>query len=107
MVQPGLPRVRSQGTTTITAIANNADNTVATGEAILTVLSGAQEQITSLSIIPGSESLSAEGQTSQLIAIGTSGTTGLQTECDQHNNPKHDHGVPHLGVQHSIDCHNL
>jgi hypothetical protein len=83
----GLAQGASQGTTTITAIANNADNTVATGEAILTVLSGAQEQITSLSIIPGSESLSAEGQTSQLIAIGTSGTTGLQTDVTNITTP--------------------
>jgi uncharacterized protein YjdB len=83
----GLAQGANQGTTTITAIANNADNTVATGQAMLTVLSGAQEQITSVSIIPSSESLSAEGQTSQLIAIGTSGTTGLQMNLTNMTTP--------------------
>jgi hypothetical protein len=83
----GVAQGASQGTTTITAIASNADNTVATGEATLTVLSGAQEQFTSLSIIPTSESLSAEGQSSQLIAIGTSGTTGLQTDVTNMTTP--------------------
>jgi hypothetical protein len=68
----------SQGTTTITAIVTNADNTVAAGIATLTVLNGSTEAITALTIIPDSESLSAEGQTSQLVAIGTQGTTGLQ-----------------------------
>jgi uncharacterized protein YjdB len=68
----------SQGTTTVTAIVTNTDNTVAAGIATLTVLNGSTETITALTIIPDSESLSAEGQTSQLVAIGTSGTSGLQ-----------------------------
>ena len=76
--QAGLALGANQGTTTITAIATNPDNTVAAGTATLTVISGATEQITSLTITPSAETLSAEGQTSQLIAIGTSGTTGLQ-----------------------------
>lgn len=74
----GVAMGANQGTTTITAIANNADNTVAAGTATLTVASGASEQITSLTIAPTAETMSAEGQTSQLLAIGTEGTTGLQ-----------------------------
>jgi uncharacterized protein YjdB len=74
----GLAQGASQGTTTITAIATNSDNTVAAGTASLTVITGTTEQITSLTIIPTTETLSSEGETSQLIAIGTSGTTGLQ-----------------------------
>jgi hypothetical protein len=74
----GLATGANQGTTTITAIATNSDNTVAAGEANLTVIAGATEEITSLTITPDSETMSAEGQTSQLIAIGTSGTSGLQ-----------------------------
>ncbi len=74
----GLATGANQGTTTVTAIATNADNTVAAGTATLTVLNGSTETITALNIIPNSESLSAEGQTAQLIAIGTQGTTGLQ-----------------------------
>lgn len=74
----GLAQGASQGTTTITAIATNVDNTVAAGEASLTVIGGAAEQITSLTITPTSETISSSGQTSQLIAIGTQGTTGLQ-----------------------------
>ncbi len=74
----GLATGVGQGTSTITAIATNPDNSVAVGQASLTVNSGASEPVTLLTIIPNSETLSASGQTGQLIAIGTSGTTGLQ-----------------------------
>lgn len=74
----GLAAGAGQGTTTITAIATNGNDTVATAEATFTVNAGASEPITSFTITPSSESLSAEGQTSQLIAVGTQGTTGLQ-----------------------------
>jgi hypothetical protein len=83
----GLAQGASQGTTTITAIANNADNTVAAGEATLTVLNGAAETITSLTITPLTETMSAEGETSQLLAIGTSGTTGLQLDLTNMTTP--------------------
>ena len=76
----GLATGQSQGTTTITAILTNADKTVAAGVSTLTVLYGSSEAITSLTIIPSGEALSAEGQTSQLVAIGTSGSTGLQLD---------------------------
>ena len=83
----GLASGANQGSTTITAIATNADNTVAAGTATLTVLAGAAEQITSLTITPTAETMSAEGQTSQLLAIGTSGTTGLQVNLTNMTTP--------------------
>ena len=77
---PGLFTGEGQGTATITAIFTNLDKTVAAGTATLTVVGGTSEQITALSIIPGSESLSASGQTGQFIALGTSGITGLDED---------------------------
>jgi len=68
------------GTATITAIAKNTDGTVATGTATFSVSGATTEPITALSILPASQSLSATGQTGQFIAIGTSGTTGLQQD---------------------------
>lgn len=77
----GLATSVGQGTTTITALYTNSSNgTVVTGTGTFTVTSGTKEQFTAVSITPGSQSLSASGQTSQLIAIGTSGSTGLQQD---------------------------
>ena len=74
----GLATGLGQGVTTITALYTNADGTTATGQANFTVTSGTSEPLTALSITPTAESLSASGQTGQLIALGVSGTTGLQ-----------------------------
>jgi hypothetical protein len=76
----GLAKGVSQGTTTITAIAANPDGTVVTGTATFTVTGGTSEPFTAIAISPGSESLSATGQTGQFIALGTSGGTGLQED---------------------------
>ena len=76
----GLATGLSQGTTTITAIATNPDSTVVTGTATFTVTGGTSEPFTALAISPGSESLSATGQTGQFVALGTSGSTGLQQD---------------------------
>ncbi|HZD49097.1 MAG TPA: Ig-like domain-containing protein, partial [Silvibacterium sp.] len=66
------------GTATITALySNSTGGTAATGTATFTVTGGTTEQFTAVSITPGSLALSASGQTSQLIALGTSGSTGL------------------------------
>jgi hypothetical protein len=73
----GLATGVSKGQVTITALYNNADGTTATGTATFSVLGGASQQFTALTITPGSESLSATGQTGQFIALGTSGSTGL------------------------------
>jgi hypothetical protein len=77
-IQPtGIVTAVGVGTTTISAVYANTDGTVATGTASFTVLSGTTEPITALNIIPNSESLSASSGQGQLIAIGTSGSTGL------------------------------
>jgi hypothetical protein len=74
----GLATGVGKGSTTITAIySNTAGGTVVTGTATFTVTGGATQQFTALSIIPSTQALSASGQTSQFIALGTSGSTGL------------------------------
>jgi uncharacterized protein YjdB len=73
----GLVTAVGKGTAAITAIASNPDNSVVTGVATITVTNGVAEQITALTIIPGSLSLSATGQPGQFVALGTNGTTGL------------------------------
>jgi len=74
----GLATGVSQGSCTITAIASNSNSTVVTGTANFTVTGGTTEPLTALTITPGAQSVSASGQTGQFIAIGTSGTSGLQ-----------------------------
>jgi hypothetical protein len=44
------------------------------------VIGGASEPLTALSITPSTQTVSASGQTGQFIALGTSGTTGLQED---------------------------
>jgi len=74
----GLATAVGQGTATITALySNSTSGTAATGTATFTVVGGTTEQFTAVSITPASLALSASGQTSQLIALGTSGSTGL------------------------------
>jgi hypothetical protein len=79
----GLATGVGQGTSTITAIATNPDKTVATGTATFTVVASTTEQITALAIIPGSQTLSASGQTGQFIAFGAFGSSGLQEDVSQ------------------------
>jgi hypothetical protein len=76
----GLATGLSKGTTTITAIATNPNNTVVTGTATFTVVGGASEPFTALSISPSAQSLSATGQTGQFFALGTSGITSLDED---------------------------
>jgi uncharacterized protein YjdB len=76
----GLATGVGQGTSTITAIyANSSGGTVVTGTATFTVVGGTTEKFTAVSITPSSQALSASGQTAQFIALGTSGSGGLQT----------------------------
>jgi uncharacterized protein YjdB len=76
----GLATGVGQGTTTITALySNTAGGTVVTGTATFTVVGGTTEKFTAVSITPSSQALSASGQTAQFIALGTSGSGGLQT----------------------------
>ena len=76
----GLATGVGKGTATITAIATNPDNSVATATSTFTVLGGNTEPITAISITPGSQSLSASGQSGQFIALATSGSTGFQQD---------------------------
>jgi hypothetical protein len=47
-----------------------------------------------LSLIPGSEALSATGETSQLIAVGVSGSSGLQENVTQSSNLTWSSSIP-------------
>jgi uncharacterized protein YjdB len=85
----GLATGVGQGTSTITALyTNSKGGTTVTGTATFTVVGGKAEQFTAVAITPSSQSLSASGQTTQLIALGTSGNTGLQTDVTSSNQIK-------------------
>jgi hypothetical protein len=80
----GVATATGQGVTAITAIAtNNTDHSAAYATATFTVTGPSTQQVTALAIIPGSQAvtLPAVGSaplTANFIAIGTSGSTGLQ-----------------------------
>jgi uncharacterized protein YjdB len=76
----GLATGLSQGTTTITAIATNPDKTVVTGTATFTVTGGTMEPYTAIAVSPGSQTLSASSGIGQFIALGTSGSSGLNVD---------------------------
>ena len=66
----GLASAVGPGTTTITALyTNTTGGTVATGTASFSVTGGTTEKYTAVAITPGSQSLSASGQTGQFIAL--------------------------------------
>jgi uncharacterized protein YjdB len=93
----GLATAVGQGTTTITALySNSAGGTVVTGIATFTVVGGTTEKFTAVAITPSSEALSASGQTSQLIALGTSGTSGLQTDVTSSPQIKWNSSIPSI-----------
>jgi len=77
----GLATALTEGSTTIVALYTNpSGGSTVTGTATLTVAAGSTEKYTAVTIVPSSESLSASGQSSQLIALATSGTTGLEVD---------------------------
>jgi hypothetical protein len=77
----GLATAVGQGTAAITVLYSNISNgTVVAGTASFTVVGGTSQQFTSLNITPSAQSLSASGQTSQFIALGTTGSTGLEQD---------------------------
>jgi hypothetical protein len=90
----GLATGVGQGTTTITAIVTNLDKTVATGTATFTVAASTTELITALTIIPGSQTLSASGQTGQFLALGAFGSSGLQEDVSQSAQIKWSSSIP-------------
>jgi uncharacterized protein YjdB len=73
----GLATAVGQGTDTITAIYTPSGGSVVTGSATFSVSGGTTQKYTGISITPNSQALSASGQTTQLVALGTSGSTGL------------------------------
>jgi hypothetical protein len=82
----GLATAVGAGTTTITAVYTNTDGTSATGQATFTVTGASTSPLQSLGITPGTETI-LQGQSSQLIAIGTfsstSSTPGTQNMTSQ------------------------
>ena len=83
----GLATAIGQGTTTITALYTNpGGGSTITGTATFTVAGGTTEKYTAVTILPNSQEVSASGQTGQFIALGTSGSTGL--EEDVTNSPQ-------------------
>ncbi len=87
----GLATAVSLGTVTITVTYPSGANTL-TGTATFTVGSGSPgtggstEEYTAVTIVPGSQSVSASGQTGQFIALATLGANGL--EEDVTNSPQ-------------------
>jgi hypothetical protein len=81
----GLATGVGQGSTVITAIATNPDGSVVTGVASFTVAGASTQQISSLSIIPGSQTVPlpltpSAAPTTFFVVIGTNGVTGLQQD---------------------------
>jgi uncharacterized protein YjdB len=74
----GLATAVGQGTATITAIYNDvANGTVVTGTATFTVLGGTSEQVTALTIYPGTQAATSQAQQSQFFVLGAEGSNGL------------------------------
>lgn len=94
----GLATAVGQGTATITAIYSNASSgTVVTGTATLTVTGASAEEYTALTVTPGSQSISASGQTGQFIAIATVGT-GLQEDVTSSKQIKWSSSAPSIAT---------
>jgi hypothetical protein len=78
---PGLVTAVGQGTGTITATATSAtDGSFVYATVPYTVQAGSAQQMSALTIVPSSLTLSATGQPGSLIALGTSTNTGLQVD---------------------------
>jgi hypothetical protein len=95
----GLATAVGQGSTTITALyTNQTSGSVITGTATFTVTGGTSEQVTALQILPGSEALSASGQTGQFVALGTAGGTGLQGDVTSSAQIKWSSSIPSVAT---------
>lgn len=95
----GFATAMSQGTAAITALySNSAAGTVVTGTATFTVAGGTTEKFTAVTVTPKAQSLSASGQTSQLIALGTSGSTGLETDVTSSSQIKWNSSIPSIAT---------
>ncbi len=95
----GLATAVGQGTVTITArYSSTTSGTTVTGTATFTVSSGNAQQYSAVSITPGSESLSAAGQTGQFIALATSGSTGLLVDVTSSSQIKWSSSSPSIAT---------
>jgi hypothetical protein len=95
----GLATAVGQGSTTITALyTNQTSGSVVTGSATFTVTGGTSEQITGVQLLPGSQSLSASGQTGQFLALGISGSTGLQQDVTSSSQVKWTSSIPSVAT---------
>jgi hypothetical protein len=94
----GLATAVAQGTTAVTALYSNSGGTVVTGSATFTVLGGSIEKYTGVSIIPGTQSLSASSQTGQFVALATSGTTGLPSDVTSSPQIKWSSSIPSIAT---------
>jgi hypothetical protein len=95
----GLATAIGQGSTTITALyTNQTTGSVITGSATFTVTGGTTEQFTGIQILPGTESLSASGQTGQFIALGTAGSTGLPQDVSSSTQIKWSSSIPSVAT---------
>lgn len=74
----GLVTALGVGQATITAVANTSDGSAVSGSGSITVSSAiTARSLISLTVTPGSETITSTGQTAQLIAIGTYNTAPL------------------------------
>jgi hypothetical protein len=93
----GLATAVGQGTATIAALyTSSANGSVVTGTATFTVVGGTTEKYTAVTITPGTQALSASGQTGQFVALGTSGSTGLQTDVTSSAQIKWSSSIPSI-----------
>jgi uncharacterized protein YjdB len=95
----GLATAVGQGTATILALYNNpTGGSVVTGTASFTVSGGTAEKYTAVTITPGTQALSASGQTGQFVALGTSGTTGLASDVTNSPQLKWTSSIPSVAT---------
>ncbi|MBS1798696.1 MAG: Ig-like domain-containing protein [Acidobacteria bacterium] len=95
----GLATAVNKGADTITALYTNpTGGSVVTGTATFTVTGGTSQQFTSLTITPNTQALSASGQTGQFVALGTSGTTGLQQDVTGSTQLKWSSSIPSVAT---------
>jgi uncharacterized protein YjdB len=95
----GLATAVGQGTAAISALyANSSGGTVVAGTATFTVAGGTTEQYTAVSLIPSSQSLSASGGTSQMVALATLGSTGLEMDVTTSSQIKWSSSIPSIAT---------
>jgi hypothetical protein len=76
---PGQVTAVGQGTAVIMAAATNPDTSVVTATATFTVVNAPSEPVSSLQIVPSTQSVS-KGQNAQFIVLGLNAATGLQSD---------------------------